>query len=531
MSNNLSNSIDNWLLNYKDAFDHQEAQTQGPTINVSDAAGKLAFIYEKIRNTVDYKEDHLLRKHAIARTIKRIATPGSRGSDIALPLIEELIRARYLPNKTVPESIVDQVRQVINKYVVVYNSAIDKNYPPKELRNFFSWLINLAACEVEEILVPDTQDKISIDAMHRVVRQNIILDGQTDLDSTAQNIQIYIAVLKALIKADEMTVNYFLVKYYFSDWRNLSLAQAADIALQVKNSQSLIRQHYYHPLNERLTREFKKYAVTFWILQDIIQANPRNFISIFQNREDLVEKIRDVCKTKYSQIGARVRRSIIRSIIYIFLTKMVFGLLLELPYDYFILNDLQWLSLSINALFPPMLMAAIGMSIRTPKKDNTDQIIEEVDSIVYSHKGQEHCIRIIKPKKGFFYYLMQFIYAILCFVSFGLIIYGLAQLLFSIPSMIIFLFFLTMISFFSLRIRRTAAELIIIERRERLLTALITLFFVPVLRVGRWISIHSSKINVFIFTLDFIIETPFKIFVRIFEDLIIFVKEKKDEML
>jgi hypothetical protein len=31
--------------------------------------------------------------------------------------------------------------------------------------------------------------------------------------------------------------------------------------------------------------------------------------------------------------------------------------------------------------------------------------------------------------------------------------------------------------------------------------------------------------------MDFIIETPFKIFVRIFEDLVVFVKEKRDEML
>ena len=531
MANNLSNSIDNWLLNYKDIFSSQQDKTPGLTVSVSDAAGKLAFIYEKIRNTVDYKEDHLIRRHAVSRIIKRIATPGSRGSDVALPLIEELIRARYLPNKTVPESSVDKVRHIINKYIIIYNSAVDQSYPPKELRKFFNWLINLAAGEIEELLVPSTEDKISVDAMHRIVRQNIVLDGQTKLDSTAQNIQIYIAILKSLIKADEVTVNYQLIKYYFSDWQHLSLAQASNIALQVKNTQHLIKEHYYHPLNDKLSREFKKYAVTFWILQDIIKDNPDKFIDIFNNRDQLVEKIKQVCQLKYSQIGAKVRRSIVRSVLYIFLTKIIFGLLLELPYDYYILKHLQWLPLGINAIFPPILMAAIGMSIRTPKKDNTAKIIEEVDNIVYSHQGQEHRIRIVQPKRGFFYYLMQTFYAILYLVSFGFIIYGLAQLLFSIPSMIIFLFFLTMVSFFSLRIRRTATELIIIEKRERLLTALITLLFIPILRVGRWISIHSSKINVFIFVLDFIIEAPFKIFVRILEDLIIFVKEKKEEMM
>lgn len=531
MPHTLANSIDNWLMRYKEIFTRQEAPPQEAMINVSDAAGKLAFIYEKIRNTVDYREDHLLRKHAIARIVKRLATPGSKGSDVALPLIEELIRARYLPNNAVPESAVAQVRSVINKYIVIYNSAIDQNYPPQELRNFFNWLINLAACELEEILIASPEDAASIDAMHRVVRQSVVLDGHTELDPASQNIQIYIAVLKSLIKADEMTVNYFLIKYYFPNWTSLSLPEAATIALQVKKSASLLPAHFFHPLNEKLTREFKRYAVTFWVLTDIIRAHPNNFTAIFSNRQQLIAEIKQVCQTKYGQIGAKVRRSIVRSVIYIFLTKMIFGLLLELPYDYFVLKDLQWLPLGINALFPPVLMAVIGLSIRTPKDSNTQEIINQVDNIVYSQQGSPHRIKIVKPHSGFLHYLMQFIYAILYLVSFGLVIYGLAQLLFSIPSMIIFLFFLTMISFFSLRIRRIAAELIIVEKKERFLSALIALLSIPILRVGRWLSLHSSKINVFIFVLDFIIETPFKIFVRIFEDLIVFVKEKRDEMM
>jgi len=176
-------------------------------------------------------------------------------------------------------------------------------------------------------------------------------------------------------------------------------------------------------------------------------------------------------------------------------------------------------------------MAVIGMSIRTPKEDNTQAIIAEVDNIVYSSQGKEHRIKIRQPKRGFGFYLSRTIYAVLYLISFGLVIYGLAQLLFSFVSMIIFIFFLTMVSFFSLRIRKNAAELIILEQRERFLTVIFTFLAIPVLRVGRWISLHSSKINVFIFILDFFIETPFKIFIRIFEDLVVFVKEKRDEML
>lgn len=528
----FSNAIDNWLNLYQDYF--QQLKTQPPTgavVEVSDAASKLAFVYEKIRNTVDYKEDHLLRKYAIARILKRLATPGNRGSDIALPLIQELIRARYLANGQVPEKKVYLVQHLINRYIILYNTAVDYQLKTKELNNFFNWLTNLAACEIEEVLVPEQGKMLTLQAMYRVVKQNINFSQPTGLSQADENIQIYIGVLKSLIKADEMTINYHLFKYYLPNWPQLNFQQVSEQFLKIRNIQSTISRQFNYPLNEKLAHEFKKYAVVFWILEEIIEKQPNNFKTIFATPQFLFDKVSQICQSKYKSIRVKVRTAIVRSVVYIFLTKMIFGLLLEFPYDYFILKDLRWLPLIINALFPPSLMAFIGLSIRTPREDNTQAIISSVKSIVYSHTSQQHLIKIKKPKKGAAAVVRQLLYLLLFVISFGLIIYMLKLLHFSPASMIIFLMFLTLVSFFSMRILRTASEYTIVQRREGLLGTLVTLLFIPIVRVGRWISMHSSKINVFIFVMDFIIETPFKIFVRIFEDLIIFVKEKRDEMM
>ena len=530
---NLSNAVENWLLNYRDLLETKsQASYHGPKISVNDTAGKLAFVYEKIRNTVDYREDHLLRRHATARISKRIANPGHKGSDIARPLIEELIRARYLANDSLPEHQVDHVAHLINKYIVIYNVIVDSSYPPKEMKNFFDWLLTIAACEVEETLVPSDEEKILVEVTERTIKQNLVFDGHCQLDEEGKNIQVYVAILKSLLKADEMTVNYFLLKYYFSDWHDLTLPEAEHIAHDVKRTQAVIKDNFYHPLNEKLGRDFKKYIAVFWILQDIVQKNPDQYLNIFARKEKLIEKVEETCRTMYSHIGAKVRRAIIRSVIYIFCTKIIFGIVLEFPFDYYILKELRWLPLAINAIFPPLLMAAIGASIRTPGKANTAEIVKEVESIVYHDSpASELRVRLMKPKKGFLNILLNFLYFVMYVISFGLIVYGLDKLNFSVASILIFLLFLTMVSFFSLRIRRTAAELIILKQRERFLTVIVSFLFVPILRVGRWIAMHSSKINVFIFILDFIIEAPFKVFVRIFEDLVIFVKEKRDEML
>ncbi len=527
----FSNTFSNWLNAYQDFYQQQRNKQVVPTIGVDDAASKLAFIYEKIRNTVDYKEDHLLRKYAIARILKRLATPGSRGSDMALSLIQELIRARYLVNHSVPEKKIAVVKHIINKYIVIYNAAVDQPSQIDNLNTFFNWLIDLAACEIEEALVYNPNNKLTVQAMFRIVKQNVVLAGGLELDDANRNVQLYIAVLKSLIKADEMTVNYYLFKYYLTNWSQMDLSEVVQQLERIKYIKKLIRANYEYPLNEKLTREFKKYAVGFWILQDIVQRHQNNFMDLFEYPDKLFVEVRKVCEAKYKTIRAKVRTAIVRSVIYIFLTKIIFGLVLEFPYDYFILRHIQWLPLAINAIFPPSLMAFIGLSIKTPKEDNTQAIIKTIDDMLYNQHGQAHLIKIKRVKKGLAYRIRQALYFLLFIISFSLIIYLLSLLHFSPASMIIFLVFLTLVSFFSMRIRRTATEYVIVNHKERLITTFIILFFVPIIRVGRWISLHSSKINVFIFLMDFIIETPFKIFVRIFEDLVVFVKEKRDEML
>jgi len=51
--NNLINAVENWLLNYQDILEAKKEESRhGSRIVVSDAASRLAFIYEKIRKTV-----------------------------------------------------------------------------------------------------------------------------------------------------------------------------------------------------------------------------------------------------------------------------------------------------------------------------------------------------------------------------------------------------------------------------------------------------------------------------------------------
>lgn len=84
----------------------------------------MSFYYEKIRNAVHYSEEHLLRKDAIFRILKRqLVIEGTvrlvRAEDsrtLAQHLLIELIRAGYLPNNVLPETKIEEVAKIINKY-------------------------------------------------------------------------------------------------------------------------------------------------------------------------------------------------------------------------------------------------------------------------------------------------------------------------------------------------------------------------------------------------------------------------------
>jgi hypothetical protein len=130
---------------------------------------------------------------------------------------------------------------------------------------------------------------------------------------------------------------------------------------------------------------------------------------------------------------------------------------------------------------------------------------------------------------------MDFIFNLLYLTGFSITIYaiinGLSLIDFNWVNITIFLFFLTFVSFFSFRIKRDIKRFIIIEPKEGFVSFLFDFFYMPIVAMGKFLSDNVSKINVFIFVLDFVIEVPFKVFVEIFDDWVKYIKEKKEDLI
>ena len=196
------------------------------TIHVDEVASKVAAFYEQVRTVVDWQEEHLMRRSAIIRKLKRRFlsieinenTKFPEDNAIAESLILELIRGGHFPNDNIAEAKISAVQKIINKYITILKN-IPESHKDKNNLQFFNWLIEICACEVEEIIEPDTKENALVDYMFGIMKTRIKVSDKIFqsgmLTQEDKDVQIYIAIQQALFKFDKPMVSFNLIKYKY----------------------------------------------------------------------------------------------------------------------------------------------------------------------------------------------------------------------------------------------------------------------------------------------------------------------------
>lgn len=500
-------------------------------IEVHDTVSNVAWAYEKLRQAIDYQDEHLLRKNAIQRILKRRLTSGITAEHLAEPLLLELIRGRYLPNNTLPVTMFERAAEVINRYIHLW-SQVPTPSDPNDVRKLFEWYLGLMAVELNELFSPSPHQELLVKLMLHLTHRDIAVDA-SEMNESDKNTQLYIATHRALLKSDPTIIRFHLFLRRHPEWVNAS----GEIVQQIGQSLPDIRRHVdadlLHPAGELLQRLMKKYAIIFHMLDDLVQQYGPAAAEHLAQPDQLVKDIEAAYAKRRKTVTRKIARNIFRSIIYIFLTKMLLTLLIEVPIDrLFFGENINYTPLIINTVFPPLLLLLIGITIRPPGVKNEEAVIQKVQDLVY--RGDQR-YALVKPRKpirrsSLFTYLYRIFYALIFIVVFGGIITVLTTFGFTPISTFIFILFLTIVSFFGIRVRLLARELLVVDQRENIFTILFDFFTVPILQVGRWISLRVPRINVLIFFLDVIIEAPFKAFLEATEGFLGFLREKREEI-
>jgi len=213
---------------------------------------------------------------------------------------------------------------------------------------------------------------------------------------------------------------------------------------------------------------------------------------------------------------------------------MLFALILEFPASRFFYNEVNTTSIIINTLFPPILMLTIVSIFRMPNEDNTKKIYQRIIGIIDADATFETTIAFMpkkaREKKPFLVFGFTIFYSLTFIVTLFLIYQLLKYLQFNFISMLIFIFFVSVVTFFSYRIKQIVNEYRL-EEKGSIFSPFIDFFFMPILSLGKFFSSEIAKLNFFIFIFDFLIEAPFKLVFEVVEEWISFVKKRKEEII
>jgi hypothetical protein len=501
----------------------EEAAHDEKKISVNPIVTKFASWYEKLRNAMEFREDEVILRATIERILKRRLLLGGSGRSTAEPLIKELLWARYLPDNEIEQSKVDRVAESIDLHLSLRIRILDEHHMPDALIN--EWIYDLMSSDIQYILNPKRDKEIIANFMFQVLKDDVAIidDSQETKDA-----QVYMAVRKAYARDDLAFMRYHMFRQYFGKLTHHSISETAE---NFPEGYQEIMKQFGFPFKDRIYSYVKRRTAAFFILEDVLLAHKNKLDDLVQNPQELEKEVFEACEKRYNSISKRVKTAVIRSVVFILLTKLAFAFAVEGTYERIVYGHIIWPSIIINTTIPPLLMVIVSLFIRTPGVDNSKIIHKFINELLFSDNPQlgDRLSLGLKQKKGVFNTVFNLLWLVSFGLSFGAIIYILTSLNFNFISQFIFIFFLAIVSFLAYRIS-LLANVYRVGEKQGIRTLLVDFFFMPVIRVGRKLTQSISQVNIFLMAFDFLIEAPFKLLFAFFDQWFYFLHAKTEEM-
>ena len=535
MPSGVSQSTQKLIQRYRSWKESLKKKEGVSTIHVDEVASKVAAFYEKIRGIVDWKEEHLMKRGAIERSLKRRLLISKEGKAIAEPLVLELIRGGHFPNDHIEESKIGEVEKILNKYIYILDKSPDSHSEKIKLQ-LYNWILGIAACEIEETLSSSGRERALIDYMMESMREKIkIKEGIIvvgGMSEETKNTQIYIAIHRALFKLDAPIISYHLLKRRDLQWQDLAAPDLQEISQNIYLIWESLEKDLKHPLADKFYNICERYDTPYLLLGDILsEEDPDEFLQKFSNPETLEALLRRSYNKRLSTLKSRLTRAAILSTLSIFLTNSFSLVILEIPLARLITGTFYPYTIVVDILGPTFLMFLLVVTIRPPSKKNLDIVLMETMKIVYERKEND-VYEIKVPKKNGFLtkFIISIIYLFGASVSIGAIVYIFQLASFPPTSVVINIIFVALIAFAGLAVRNRAEELTVEEKKPGFFGFLFDIFFLPIVGMGRWFSNKWKKYNAIAVFFNALIDLPFQVFIEFLEQWRYFLKEKKEEI-
>lgn len=516
-------------------------------IHVDEIAFKVASFYEKIRKIVDWKEEHLIRRTAIERILKRrmIAelsqfklVPDLKAAVIAEPLVLELIRGGHLANDQIPQAKVKEVEKILEKYVyLLQNNALASRSASKikEKVNFYNWLLEIAACEIEETLAPPLRENALIESMTEVMTARIKVIPLGVMGDKEKRVQTFIAVHKALFRLDEPIISYRLLKHHLPEWSHLSPSMSVlkGITANIFTLKQKVEEDLSHPLGGEFFKVCEKYDTIWLLLSDVLNLLTKDKIQIPEkilSEENFNHFVKEAYKVRLSTLKSRLYRMAIYSTLSIFIASGLSLFVVEVPLAKLFYGRFNFLAIMVDILFPTLLMFLLVAAVKPPSEANFKLALAEIKKIVYPTDEKDvYEIDARKRRKTLLALIVGLLYLLGSLISVVATIFLFYFARVPVTSIILDTLNVALVVFAGLVIRQRAKELTV-EEKTSFLEFSLDILSVPLAKIGQWLARKWKEYNIVSVFFTALVDMPFLAFIGFLEGWSSFLKEKKAEI-
>lgn len=502
------------------------ARREKDTVHVPTVGSTISTAYEQLRNASEYAEDSLLQQRAIRRFLKRVLSFHAKTDtkSLADELITELTQSEYLSNDYVTKRDIDEISKYIDHYYAAYWTFADNEHRPAKRQAFQTYILDLLAAKCEQTLRGHVrqllfayfafsylQDKVSLKKLRR---------ENEKITQSDFSIILYTAIHRAILKSDSMTIRSGLNDSYRID---------------------ITRLDEFYEFNKKLDELFeckttayttriigKNGAALRFIYTGFYAEDAPLAVKILKTPDTLEHGLRSHIEKEYVTLDKKLDKGILRSIVFLLITKSIIGIAIEIPYDYLVYGAILWIPLIINLFFPSIFIALTRLTLTTPNSRNTTAIINQVIGILFNGSQDAPAIKMPKESSSIGF---NTVYAFTFLLVFAGLSYILYLLHFNIVQGIIFFVFLSTASFLAFRLSRQIHELETVNANQGTVSLIRDIIYMPFIYVGQQISYRYSQVNIVAMILDILIELPLKTILRLVRQWMQFLNAKKDELI
>ncbi|MEO5950481.1 MAG: hypothetical protein ABIQ04_03470 [Candidatus Saccharimonadales bacterium] len=505
----------------------EDSSKHEQTVHVQNVANALLFAYEQLRNASENIEDHLLVQKAILRFYRRNLsfTTNKMPTGLGTELIIELTQVEYLQNDTIPLSSVTKMDEMITSYYELF-WMVRKQYPSLPVQRVEKWILEILSVKSEQIFNNPIRilsfARFAHSHFTKLISYDHVITSGTPIEKADYPTLLYISIHKALLKSDDANVRSELQDLYAV--LPTAASQFVEFNTKYDNLVGL-------DATTKLSRLILKNAAPLKIIRSTFFDSKEDYRAVDLSKKDrLTSAINTDIDMEYQSVRKSVNVGIVKSIIFLLITKALIGLLIEIPYDMLLTGSIVIVPLLINLLFPPVFLAVTALTFKLPGDANKLALATYIQSMLYDEPSiPRPTLKYTEPVSNT--PLFNILYVAVFIGAFYLVGSRLAALNFNLAQGFIFFIFLSTASFLGYRLTLQIKELELINTSQGFIALIRDFLYAPFIFLGKRISYRFGQLNLIAQILDTVIDLPLKTTVRLVRQWMIFLNNKKDELL